>query len=589
MAKDKVVRKLAAIFAADMVGYSRLMEADEEGTISRQMTHRKELIDPKIAEFHGHIVKLMGDGMLVEFASVVDALRCAVDVQKAMAIRERRVPNDRRIAYRIGINLGDIILDGEDILGDGVNLASRLENLAAPGGICISDVVHQSVAGKIRQKFHDLGVQKFKNIKRPIRAYGVVIDGIHNIQQRYAELETDPRSPEKPSIAVLPFQNMSGDVDQEYLADGLTEDIITALSKVAEMSVIARNSTFAYKGTSSDIREIAKKLAVTHILEGSVRRSANRIRITAQLIDASDGHHLWAERYDRQFGDIFDLQDEITSEVSTALQSHLTEGDQAHVRRRQTRNVDAWEHFAQGQTCLRRFNKQDNARARELVHRAVEIDREFAAAWCLLSWIYYLDARNGWAESIEDTFDRAIEFAQRSIAIDPELPDAFGMLGAIYFQQRKYDEAVVAGRKAIALGPRVADNYALLAMTLCYAGNAPESLGLIEQAMRLSPYYPDWYLGIAGVIYRNLGRFDDAIAADKERLDRNPDNTFSDFRLAAVYEQIGRHDEARSHIVKAIKKNPEWTIRQIRVAEPYRDKDELETYLDLLRKAGLPE
>ena len=327
MAEARAERRLAAILATDVVGYSRLMGGDEEGTLAALKSLRKSLIDPKIAEYRGRIFKTTGDGALVEFASTVDAVRCAIDIQRAMPERNADMPPDKKIEFRIGINVGDIIVDGDDIFGDGVNVAARLESISEPGGICISNIVHQQVSGRVEASFADLGDQNLKNIARPVRAYRIVLKQAR--AEAAAASATAPAafaSPDKPSIAVLPFQNMSGDAEQDYFCDGLVEDIITTLSKLTGLRVIARNSSFVYKGRAVDIREAAKQLGVRYVLEGSVRKSGNRIRITAQLIDAMDGAHLWAERYDRAIDDIFAIQDEITLVLATEMQVKLKNG-----------------------------------------------------------------------------------------------------------------------------------------------------------------------------------------------------------------------------------------------------------------------
>jgi adenylate cyclase len=467
-----------------------------------------------------------------------------------------------------------------------VNVAARLEGLAEPGGICISAAVFEQVKGKAKIDCEDLGEQRLKNIAEPVRAYRVVLDSGRSRTPMASS--PSPAAPGRPSIAVLPFDNMSGDPEQDFLADGLAEDIITALSKVSELFVIARNSSFAYKGKSPDIRQVAEELGVRTVLEGSVRKAGNRVRITAQLIEAATGHHLWAERYDRDLADLFELQDEITGEVVTALQVQLTEGEQVAIRRRQTKNMAAWESYSRGLTLLRRFNRQDNVRARELLERAVELDPEFAVAWSLLGWSHYNDVRFGWIESA-GALEKADEFIKRSLSLDDSQPDAHAVAGLIAVIRRRHEDALSYGERAVELGPNIADCYGMLAATLVYCGRPDEALGRIERAMRLSPFYPDWYLGIAGLVYRALGRFDEAIAADKERLARNPDNIFSDFRLAAIYEQTGRHDEACSHVAQALRKHPHLNLRQIRVSEVYRDEAQLDAYLDLLRAAGMPE
>ena len=349
MAEARAERRLAAILATDVVGYSRLMGGDEEGTLAALKSLRKSLIDPKIAEYRGRIVKTTGDGALVEFASTVDALRCAIDIQRGMPERNADTPPGKKIEFRMGINVGDIIVDGDDIFGDGVNVAARLESISEPGGICISDVVHQQVDGRVEALFTDLGDQNLKNIARPVRAYRVALKEARAEPPAASTAAAAAfASPEMPSIAVLPFQNMSGDAEQDYFCDGLVEDIITTLSKLAGLRVIARNSSFVYKGRSVDIREAAKQLGVRYVLEGSVRKSGNRIRITAQLIDAKDGTHLWAERYDRAIDDIFAIQDEITLVLATEMQVKLTEGEQARLRYTTTHNVEAWTYWVQG-------------------------------------------------------------------------------------------------------------------------------------------------------------------------------------------------------------------------------------------------
>ena len=381
MAKARVERRLAAILAADVAGYSRLMGVDEEGTLAALKTCRRELIDPKIAEHRGRIVKTTGDGALVEFVSTVDAVRCALDIQRAMPACNANLPPEKKIEFRIGINVGDIIVDGDDIFGDGVNVAARLESISEPGGICISDVVHQQVSGRVEALFTDLGDQNLKNIARPVRAYRIAL--------KEARVEPPAAStaapaafatPDRPSIAVLPFQNMSGDAEQDHFCDGLVEDIITTLSKLAGLRVIARNSSFVYKGRSIDVREAAKQLGVRYVLEGSVRKSGNRIRVTAQLIDAKDGTHLWAERYDRALDDIFAIQDEITLVLATEMQVKLTEGEQARLHYTTTHNVEAWTYWVQGLASFRHaVTKENNASALLCWKKALTLDPASAA------------------------------------------------------------------------------------------------------------------------------------------------------------------------------------------------------------------
>lgn len=369
---ERAERRLTAILAADVAGYSRLMGSDEEGTLARLKAHRLALVDPKIGEYRGRIVKTTGDGLLAEFASVIDATRCAVEVQRGMGERNAEVAQDKRIEFRIGINVGDIIIDGNDIFGDGVNVAARLEGLAEPGGICVSGRVQEDVNGKLDIAFEDAGEQALKNIARPVRVY--------RVRTEKAAVKASSALPDKPSIAVLPFQNMSGDPEQEYFADGLAEDIITSLSKVPKLFVIARNSTFTYKGKAVDVRQVARELGVRYVLEGSVRRSGERLRITGQLIDAATGNHVWAERYDRPLRDVFDVQDEITKEIVLALSVELTDGERALLFSRSTRSLEAWLEAIRGFDHWVEGSPKGIREARLHFERAIAIDPDYTLA-----------------------------------------------------------------------------------------------------------------------------------------------------------------------------------------------------------------
>jgi TolB-like protein/class 3 adenylate cyclase/Flp pilus assembly protein TadD len=624
-------RRLAAILAADVVGYTRLMGVDEAGTLARLKALRAEVIDPEIAEHNGRLVKLMGDGALVEFASVVDAVACAVAIQREMAAHSAEVPEDRRITFRIGINLGDVIVEGDDIYGDGVNIAARLEGLAEPGGICISDIVHQSVKAKLDLGFQDLGAQQVKNVAEPVRIYRVRLDpeavgkpletvepakarrprralaaglatlvalaGVLLWQRPWAP-DVEPARPErmafplpeKPSIAVLPFDNLSGDPGQDYLADGITESIITQLSKLDELFVTARNSTFTYKGKPVKVQQVAEELGVRYVLEGSVQRSGENLRISAQLIDALSGNHVWAERYDQELGEIFALQDEITLNVLTALQVTLTAGEIARLNRRQTDNLEAYLQYYQGVTHSLRFTAQDNERARSFFERAAELDPGFVRPWVNQAWTHQLAARFGWSASRAESYKRAAEIAQKALSLDDANPGVHALLGAVYRSQRKFDEAIAAGRKAIALAPNISENHALLAVTLYYAGEFEETIALTKKAMRLHPHYPDWYLYRIGTAYRMLGRYDEAVAALKEFFDRNPTrNLLSITALAATYSMMGRMEEAGALVAQALELDPNASLERVAKMHYFRDPAHLQSILDALRKAGLPE
>lgn len=591
MAPDQphLPRRLAAILQADVVGYSRLMGQDEAGTVLRLRALREELIGPAIGARNGRVVKLMGDGILAEFPSVVDAVAFAVDVQNGARERNSAAPGEPPIELRIGINLGDVLVEGDDLYGDGVNVAARLEGLAKPGGICISGAVHDALGNKLPFAYDYLGEQEVKNIVQPVRTYRVNSTGSSRSGGGWSGNADNSETAEKPSVAVLPFVNMSRDDEQEFFADGMTEEIITGLSKIGEMFVTDRTSVYTYKGKEVKLRDVARELGVRYVLEGSVRRAGERIRITAQLIDAPTGHHLWAERYDRNVVDIFDLQDEITQEIVTALQVQLTEGEQARVRRRQTDDVRAWERYVGAQTLLRRFNRQDNRAARALLEEALGHDPSFAPAWSLLAWTHLTDAKAGWSPSAEVSLEQGAALCEKSLALDDGQADVHAFLGGIRLHQRRFEEAEEMGRRAVELGPNVADALAFLGMVLTYTGKPEEACSLIDKAMRFSPFYPDWYMGILGISYRLIGRYDDAIRIDQERLNCSPENIFSDFRLAALHEELGQHEEAQRCVAEAMRKNPDASLRQVRACEPFQDSEELERYLDILGRAGLPD
>jgi len=400
-------RRLAAIMATDVVGYSRLIRADEEGTIAALKALRADLINPKIDEYHGRIVKLMGDGMLVEFASVVDAVHAAVETQQAVVDHNSDVPADKRIELRIGINLGDVVIDGDDIQGDGINVAARLEGMAEPGGICVSGMVYEGVRDRIDVPFDDLGEQTLKNISRPIRVYRARMDGADTSarQQVATTASVRPSRPAKPSVAVLPFENMSGDPEQEYFADGIAEDIITSLSKLSQLLVIARNSSFTYKGKAVKVQEIARDLGVRYLIEGSVRKAGNRVRITAQLIDCDTGGHLWAERFDRELTDIFAMQDEVTQEIVSAMAVKLTADQRERLKTKGTRNMEAYDYFLRGREQQRLQTLEGSARAEALLKRVIHLDPEYAPAYAYLSFTYLTDFVNQW----KATGDRSLE------------------------------------------------------------------------------------------------------------------------------------------------------------------------------------
>ncbi len=591
MAEERVQRRLAAILAADVVGYSRLMGEDEAGTLARLKSLRKELMKPKIAGGRGRIVKLMGDGLLAEFPSVVEAVRCAVDIQRDMAGREAGLPEEHRIRLRIGVNLGDIIVEGSDIYGDGVNVAARLEGLSEPGGICISGKVYEEVRNKLPTAFEDLGEQEVKNIREPVRVYRwtAAADPMPGI----AEADGALPLPNKPSIAVLPFDNMSGDAEQEYFSDGITEDIITELARFSSLFVIARNSSFSFKGQAIEAKDIARRLGVRYLVEGSVRRAGNRVRITAQLIDATHDAHLWAERYDRDLEDIFAVQDEVTRAIVTAIEPELVSAERARARRRPPNNMDAWEWCQRGLWHHYHYSADENATAQEMFNRAIELDPGFAQSHAALAYSLFVERLMGFASDPEDTLTRAHEAAKTAVSLDDK--DSFGqfVFGRICTMLGKHDTAIDAQDVAVALNPNAALAHYGRGYVLSLIGRAEEALGAIDEALRLSPRDP---LAFGMMTMRSfalilLRRHEEAVEWAR-RSQRQP-SVGHVFWLhaheAAALAHLGRVDEARAVLARVHAINPAFSARFIDTVLPIRNPVDRDHYVDGLRKAGLPE
>ncbi|MEE8549938.1 MAG: adenylate/guanylate cyclase domain-containing protein [Gemmatimonadota bacterium] len=634
MPEDRTERRLTTILAADVVGYSRLMGEDETGTLASLKVHRRKLFEPKTAEHHGRVVKLMGDGTLMEFGSVVDAVNFAVDVQRAIALRNADVTEDRRIVYRIGINIGDIIVEDEDIYGDGVNIAARLEELAQPGGICVARNVYNQVRDKLDLGFEDLGEVKVKNIARPIQVFRVVLDDkavalvtpivqapVDVVRSRWpaisaglavtflaivavvwwqpwappietTSLETmAPPLSGKPSIAVLPFTNISDDPEQEYFADGMTEDLITDLAKISGLLVIARNSTFAYKGQSTDVREVAQQLGVRYVVEGSVRKAGGRIRINAQLIDAETGTHLWAERYDREATDVFSLQDEVRERIVAALRVTLTPAEEDRLARQLTHNAEAYDYYIRGLRQESFFTKEGNLESRRLFERALELDPTFATAMGKLATAHTLAAETGWSSTPEKSQETARLLAENAVALDGDLPQAHWAVARVYSRKRLFDgdRALASLRKAIALDPNYADGHALLATVLVFVGRAEEALGHIETAMRLNPHFPFWYYYSLGTSQFMLTRYDVAVESFEKAIERNSAWRDSHLHLVAAYGHLGMIDEAEWEMEELRMLGFEPTISNWKSRIQIEDPAYLARYFDGLRKAGVPE
>jgi adenylate cyclase len=582
MAEQYVERRLAAVLAADVVGYSRLMASDEEGTLARFNVLRRQFLEPTIAEHRGRIVKRTGDGLLIEFGSAIDATRCAVQTQQGMAKRNENVPADQRIDMRIGIHIGDIIIEEGDIFGDGVNVAARLEGIAQPGGISISEDAWRQVQGKVTANFVDTGEQRLKNIPRPVRVYCLKLDGEGAAEPAAAPLP----SPEQPSIAVLPFQNMSGDLEQDHFCDGLVEDIITTLSKLAGLRVIARNSSFVYKGRSVDVREAAKQLGVRHILVGSVRKSGNRIRASVQLIDAKDGAHVWAERYDRSIEDIFAIQDEITLILATEMQVRLTEGEQARLRYTTTSNVEAWTYWVQGLSYHHQaIAKENQSSARLCWEKALALDPTSAALNAMLGFIHCLDARFGWWDDREAAIVKAHSYADRALELDPNNADGHIALGVLCLLKERYDEAVSHTRKAVQLAPGSADIANLAGFILALSGCPEEALVLAQKSIALSPNHPTLYLGVLGNAYRLSGQIEEAIAAFEAYNARSPGFGLAD--LVIAYHENGQPEKSKDAARRLQLARRDFTIAAWLKTQVRRDKARLEADVAALRTAGL--
>jgi adenylate cyclase len=592
MVEDRVDRRLAAIFAADVAGYSRLMGVDEEGTLRQLKAHRKELVDPKITEHRGRIVKTTGDGMLVEFGSVVDAVRCAVDIQRGTRERNSDIPAEKRIQFRIGINVGDIIIDGDDIYGDGVNIAARLEGLAEPGGVCVSDDAQRQIRGKVDTSLEDMGPQNLKNIAEPMRAWRLRMNAGGSAAapiERPVESTQAPPLPDKPSIAVLPFQNLSGDREQEYFADGIAEDVLTTLSKIQQLLVIARNSSFVFKGQARDIREIGRMLGARYVLEGSVRKAGNRVRLSAQLIDSLNGGHIWADRFEGDLDDVFALQDRITQDIVAALEVRLTFGEQARVWRARSGSPLVYEHFSKGRTLYLNFAKHTHARARSEFERALAINPAYAPALLQLGFTLIDQVRFGWAEDQATTYEAALECAARDLAADPNSFMAYMTVGYARLFQRRHEDALVAGEKAIALGPNSSDVYHMAGMFHEYAGDFRRAAQYEEQAQRLSPLRRNESMMDEARARFHMGDLVLALEIAARVLIEKPRWLTAQTLLVAALWNLGKEDEARVTVGKILANHPNLTASRWALGLPYRHQKDLDALIRPLRLAGLPE
>jgi adenylate cyclase len=577
-------RRLAAILAADVVGYSRLLEQDEAGTLATLKERRKDILQPLLAQHHGRIVKVMGDGVLVEFASAVNAVQCAVDLQEGMAAANADLPEDRRIDLRIGINLGDVVVEGGDLYGAGVIVAVRLEAMAEPAGICVSGSVHEQICNKLPVTFEDLGSCEVKNIAKPVHVFRI------NAAMRRSQAAIPSVSAAKPTIAVLPFTNMSGDPEQQYFSDGIAEDIITELSRFHSLLVIARNSSFQYRDKAIDVKRIGRELGVQYVVEGSVRRAGTHIRITAQLIDATTGSHLWANRYDRGLADIFAMQDEVATAIVGIVVGQVQAAGIDRVRRKRTDSFAAYDFFLRGLEHFNRAGGDDTVPAQHMFERAIEVDPDFAQGHAMLALILSEDfLAEKWTRSQDDSMaalDHALQIAQRAVALDGNDAMCHCALAGTHLFRKSFDLAAHHFDVAIQLNPNDADIVAHRSLLEMFTGRPQQALQSLDLAMKLNPIPPNWYRENEGHILYHEQRYEEAIRAWGRATARRP---YVYRFLAACHAQMGRLDEARALVDQSLRLQPRFSLRAWAIFEPYLHRTDLEHMLDGLRKAGLPE
>jgi adenylate cyclase len=628
MATEDFKRKLTAILSADVKGYSRLMGEDEEATVRTITAHRK-VITSVIHKYRGRVVDSPGDNILAEFVSVVDAVQSGVEIQEVIRAKNAELPDERKMEFRIGINLGDVIQEGERIYGDGVNIAARVEGLADPGGICISGSAYEQIENKLALGYDYIGEHTVKNIVKPIRVYKVptgpetlqkvieekrptpgwqraavvvviallVVAGGVVIWKSYqpAAPPTEVASvekmayplPDKPSIAVLPFSNLSGDPEQEYFSDGLTEEIISTLSRVPKLFVIARNSTFTYKGKPVKVQQVAEELGVRYVLEGSVRKGGDKVRITAQLIDALTGNHLWAQKYDRNIDDIFAVQDEITKKIITAMQIKLTEGEQVRAAEKGTNNLEAYLKCLQAYEYFYQLNPESNAKAKQLIEEAIALDPEYAWAYYVRARTNVLDVWLGTSKSPRQSIGKAMGLLKKAIALDDTFAEAHGTLGFLYSMARKYDKGIAEAEKAVALNPNSAESHYRLGKTLSFASRWEESIPEYKKAIRLDPIPPGNHLWSLGVSYAYTGQYEEAIEWCEKAVRQDPDDLLARIMMTAVYTWAGRDEEARVEAAEVLRIQPKFTVKGWERRLRYKNQEDNERAIRALRKAGL--
>jgi adenylate cyclase len=586
----RIERRLSAVFSTDVQGYSRLMGENEEATI-RTLTTYREVFANQIRKHHGRVVDSPGDNLLAEFASAIDAVRCAVSVQDELSESNAKLSEHRKMRFRIGINVGDVIVEAERIYGDGVNIAARVEALAEGGGIAISGTVFDQVEGKLDFAFQDLGEQSVKNIAKPVRVYRVASDPsliAEAEQNNRAQSKPEPARQvlDKPSIAVLPFANLSGDPEQEYFSDGMTEDLITDLSKISGLFIISRNSVFTYKGKAVKPETVSNELGVRYVVEGSVRPAGNRVRITAQLIDASTNYHLWAERYDGQLDDIFELQDKVIKQIVEALAVKLTVGEQARVGVAPTVNLEAYDAFVRARDEYSRRDRTGNLHARSLLERAIELDPNYAEAYAYLGRTYLVETVNQWTDDPQN-IEHVFRYGEKAVELDPSQPTAHETLALALVGKKQFELSIASARKAISFDPNFADGYVTLAEILSFAGQAEESVSLVEQAMLLNPRYTPSYLWSLGHAKFLLGDFNEAIALMRRVLTRNPNHLIAHLILASALVEGGQLEAAKFSAEEVLRISPNYQLDITLERMPYKDSTLVERHVRNLRQTGV--
>ena len=587
MAEDRVQRRLAAILAADVAGYSRLIGEDEEGTLARLKSHRRELLDVKIAEHTGRIVKTTGDGMLIEFASIVDGVRCAVAIQRGMAERNAEIPKDKRIELRVGLHFGDIVIEADDIFGDGVNIAARLEGVAEPGSVCISDDAFRQVRGKVDVAFDDLGEKQLKNIASPVRVYGLRLAAVG---AKPSPTQTFPELPDKPSIVVLPFDNMSAEAGQEYLADGIVEAITAALSRIRSFFVIARNTAFTYKGRAKNVRDVGKELGVAYVIEGSVQKGGNRLRITVQLVETETGAHVWASRYDGMVDDIFDLQDRITEQLAGAIQPSIRVAEIERSRRKRPQDLSAYDYTMRAMPHVWALEREEADKALDLLEKALAIDPTYPLALSLAGWCHAQRSVYNWADDIDEAQAKARSLGERAAELSGDDPIILAVLGAIHTFVRNYGTARILLDRAVALDPNAAWAWQRLGWVENYSDRPKQAIEHFERAIRLSPLDPmnfNNYVGM-GAAHELLEKYDQAVVLLRRALEERPNAKWIYRSLTNALSGAGRMEEARQAYDEMTRYYPGLTITRFKQAMVFSPAT-LERMAQNLRKLGMPE